>query len=438
MSESASEITSGSGSTFCLVNPHCLDNIVRLSDTFEVKASSDIVDELGTTLWSRGMQISREIRERMQRRRLRRPIEASLSVDAGISTETLVSDCLRLVDQNPYLAAIAGAQDARATLQSLRGITLTEPVRLVLTAAREQRQRDYEASLAAMIVCAGLASETRLSQQDAELLVLSALVHDVGEMYVKPEYLENTHTLSWEEWEHVVWHPCVGESFIREFAGFPAAIGDSVRQHHERPDGHGYPFRCTREQIGILGTLLGAADTVAALLLKEETDTAGRVSVALRVLPGEFPPSAITFIDRSLGNVRAHLPAQGGHRFADAILPQLQRLRSARKEATALLRGGHSLVVINVADLALDLLLRIDQSLRSTGVYDLSQLDALEQNPILMSRMRQVLDEIDWRLRYLARDLGLLARQNGSAQDLATLTVFLAGLASGPTASEPA
>ena len=350
--------------------------------------------------------------------------------------EQIVDDCLALIGQNPCLEAIGGAKLARKTLQEVGRQRLPEPLKLVLTSARAHRPQGYQASMAAMIVSAGIGCHAGLSEYDTQHLVLGALLHDIGEMYVNPEYLDDARVLRPEEWEHVVWHPCISHSFLQEFATFPAAINNSVLQHHERPDGHGYPFRLARDQIGFLGALLGTADTVAAIIMQAKDDVAGRVSTALRLLPGEFPAAAITPIERALANVDGETAAPAPGRFADCLLPDLQRLRTARREAASLLCGGHGLAVLGAADLSLDLLLRIDQSLRATGVYDLSQLDTFERNPVLVHRMRQILDEVDWRLRNLSRSICLHVRQVGNTHDQAVLARLIARLTALPGSAQ--
>jgi len=436
MFQSENEVSGTSSASFCVVNPHCLENIVRLSEASEVKASIDIVDERGVTLWPRGAPVSRALHERMQRRRLRQPLEASLEIEDGVSMDGAISDCLALIEQNQVFDALAGQKGAPDSLRSLRSLTLPGPLRLLLTSVRELKPHDYEASLVAMIVSAGLAHHAGFDERDARHFILTALVNDIGEMYINPEYLDNARELSPCEWKHVVWHPCLGEAFLKEFSRFPAAVSDGVLHHHERFGGHGYPFKVTGEHLGLRHTLLGAADTVAAIIMRGGVGMADRISLALHILPGEFPAPAVNFVRKMLAGLdEASSDCEGG-RIAECILPELERLRAAKYEATKLLRGGHSLTVISAANLVLDFVLRIDRSLGATRAYDLLQREAPETSTARMSMIGMIPDEISWRLRNLARNVYLQAWQSGNSQDLAVLASLITLLDPNPDAEK--
>ena len=420
------EVAGTAGASFCEVNPHCLENIVHLSEAFEVNASSDIVDERGIKLWPRDVPISRALHERMQGRRLRQPLEVSLDIEDGVSMDSAIDDCLDLTEQTSALVTLAGQNGVQNMLRSLRTMTLPGPLRLLLTSARELRQHDYEASLAAMIVSAGLAHHAGFNERDAGHLMLAALVADIGEMYINPEYLDRTRNLAPSEWESIVWHPCVGEAFLREFTQFPAAVTDGVLHHHERFDGHGYPFQVSGERLGLRHTMLGTADTVAAIIMRGSAGLADRVLVALHILPGEFPPPVVKLITTMLdGREEKSSDCQGGG-IAECILPELQRLRAAKREAVSLMHDEHGLTVINTAELALNLLLRIDRSLGAAKVYDLLQRKEPENDPAILSMIRTIPDELAWRLRNLARNVYLDAKQSGNLQDLTVLADLVA------------
>jgi len=437
MQRAADEII-GAGDTspaFCAVNPHCLENIVRLSDDMDVIASSDILDDRGVKLWAKGAPVSRALQEKMLLRRLQKPLEASLDVEGGASMDSIVGDCFELMKQTPALDRVCAASGAKGILRNLRSTTLPGPLKLLLTSTREHKKHSYNVSLATMIVSSGLAHGVGLGDHDAGLLVLSALVHDIGEMYINPEYLDGSRQLQPSEWKHVASHPCVGQAFLREFSNFPPVVADCVLHHHERLDGSGYPFQVLGAKMNPLCKLISVADSVSAIIMRGGAGLGERVAVALRIVPEEFPRSAVSVITgtlASLGEVR--VPAASG-RFADLVLPTLQQLRAARLLAEALVGAGADSSTHRIGQFALNALRSIDKSLRATGVYDLSQLEVLESDPTVMGEVCLVLGEVNWRLRNLARNVYLRTEQSGGAGELVQVAELVAVLG---TVSKPA
>lgn len=422
------------GQAFCAVNPHCLENIVRLSDQMEVIASSDILDERGTKLWAKGAPVSRALQEKMLLRRLKKPLEVSLDVEGGTTLESIVADCFTLMKDNAALDRMGGASGARSVLRSVRNAPLPAPLKLLLTSAREHKRHNYEMGLAAMIVSSGLAHGLGLNDRDAGLLILSALVHDIGEMYINPEYLDGSRQLQPSEWKHVASHPCVGQAFIKEFASYPPAVADCVLHHHERLDGSGYPFQLSGTNMGPLSQAISVADSVTAIIMRGSAGLCERVAVALRIVPEEFPRPAVSVIINALAQLgEANAPTVSGP-FSERVFPVLQQLRSARLLAESLVNAGASPCSAKAGQFALDAIRSIDKSLRATGVYELSQLEVLESDPAIMGEVCLVLGEVSWRLRNLARNIHLRLEKHGGADDLARVAELFAVLCARPKA----
>ena len=93
-------------------------------------------------------------------------------------------------------------------------------------------------------------------------LVLAALLHDIGKVFLPQQVLKKPGPLTREEWELVKLHPIIGAKLIWEVEALrPLAYW--VLCHHERPDGRGY--------LGMKGLekevwILQAADAAAAML----------------------------------------------------------------------------------------------------------------------------------------------------------------------------
>lgn len=126
-----------------------------------------------------------------------------------------------------------------------------------------------------------------------ERLVIQAmtagLLHDVGEMYISPEYGEAdaTRTLDVHTYRQLVVHPHIGQLLLTQLTDYPKDVVRAVAEHHERLDGSGYPHMLAGERLSPLGKLLSATEEGLAAL-RQPGATLHHASVALRVVPGEF------------------------------------------------------------------------------------------------------------------------------------------------------
>lgn len=426
---------------FCTVSTHCLESIVRLAQQTDVVTTCDIVDDGGNRLLDRGATLSRSIQPALLRRRLQTPLEACLDVAQGASLPSIVDDALALLDATPALALLGAASGARQALRAVATMPLPGPLSLLLTIARGLAQGSYENSLAAMIVCAGLAHRLGLSEHDSGLLVLAALVQDIGESYIDPGLLDGSGPLPVQQWQNVAAHPLLGHAFLSAFTDYPPELADGVLQHHERQDGSGYPLQRGAATMTPLGTLIGLADCVAAVVMgsaatgreahpdaESYASLGARVAIALTIVPGEFPRDAVAFVSAALAPLGERGSGIAGGSFAQRILPTLQQIRSARLLADALSHSAATPGLARCGEFALAAIRILDKRLRTTGVYDIAQLGVLESDAQQMGRTCLVLDEVRWRLRHLARNIYLRTEQRSAGKDLAQVAELVAVL----------
>lgn len=113
-------------------------------------------------------------------------------------------------------------------------------------------------------LCDALAEHFRLSRADRTSIVFAALLHDLGEMTMKRDYIKRDGPLNGAERLDLARHPVIGE---QEAARNNAdrAVHLLVRWHHEWYGGGGYPDALRGEQIPLGARILRVADAYAAL-----------------------------------------------------------------------------------------------------------------------------------------------------------------------------
>jgi HD-GYP domain-containing protein (c-di-GMP phosphodiesterase class II) len=415
---------------FNTVNQHCLKSIVELAETRAVEAAEDIYDDRGMKLWAKGKPVSADLQEKLLRRKLAKPLEATLTVESAVAFGDIVGACRAQLDENPLFARIVN-RNALGLINGMKNIPLPQPLRLLLTTAHAKGSNSFKHALGTILVSAGIAARLNATEHDAQLLLMAALLHDLGEMYINPDYLRDSHRLCPAEWKHVASHPRVGQLLIAELTTLPAAVGLCVAHHHERLDGSGYPNQVERTNHSRLGSWLAVADSVGAILSRGDFGAPLRAALALRIVPEEFDHDAVAVVTQALRNGDDSF----GMSLPDADFTTRAKASWARILATiacaeSLQCSANDPFARQTASVALNLLQNLHKSMRSTGVMEACSLGVEALDNELVAEINLVVREVDWRMRNLARNLHLRveAHANGSQLDqLAPLIQALDG-----------
>lgn len=114
------------------------------------------------------------------------------------------------------------------------------------------------------VIADQIAKSFNLGGRDRFSLRAAALLHDLGEVAMAREYIQQPGSLRDEERIDLARHPIIGE---REAANAGADRGSQllVRWHHESWNGSGYPDGLRFEQIPLGARILRVADAYSAL-----------------------------------------------------------------------------------------------------------------------------------------------------------------------------
>jgi putative nucleotidyltransferase with HDIG domain len=120
----------------------------------------------------------------------------------------------------------------------------------------------HSLEVAAMATAVG----RRLGLTAAELLdvELGALLHDVGKLCLPARLLAKPGRLTASELRLVRRHADWGADMVACIPGLEA-VAVIVRLHHERPDGLGYPYGLSREEIPTAARIVSACDAYGAM-----------------------------------------------------------------------------------------------------------------------------------------------------------------------------
>jgi HD-GYP domain-containing protein (c-di-GMP phosphodiesterase class II) len=96
-------------------------------------------------------------------------------------------------------------------------------------------------------------------------LGLSALLHDIGKVFIDKNIIDKNGKLTTEEFDEIKKHPLFGYNYLKDKFDIPTKSYLGALQHHEKFDGSGYPEHMKGMSISTFGRIIAVADVYDAL-----------------------------------------------------------------------------------------------------------------------------------------------------------------------------
>lgn len=109
-----------------------------------------------------------------------------------------------------------------------------------------------------------IARNIGMSKKDQVKLKLTVLLHDIGILSIKDELLNKKGRFTENEYDSIKIHPEVGAELLRNIEQLKD-ITPSIRSHHEKYDGTGYPDGLKGEEIPLFARIIAVADAFDAM-----------------------------------------------------------------------------------------------------------------------------------------------------------------------------
>ncbi|OWW18948.1 HD-GYP domain-containing protein [Noviherbaspirillum denitrificans] len=400
------------------VNKHYLDKVLSLAEQADITATEDIFDARGMKLVAKGARISRSLQERLTSRKLSKPFESSIAVASGVNIDFIATEAQRIADTVEPVRSIMRTVTGVSPVQILAGIQFGSAMSTMLTIIERGGKEALEHSVMVSLLSVCLARKFGLSMTDQTVVALAGLLHDIGELYIDPEYLHADRRLYPHEWRHVVVHPRIGQMLISGLENYPASVAQAVYEHHERFDGGGYPRQVAGSNISPAGQVISVAEMISGIFLDKDKPLQ-RAELALRILPGEFARELGTVVSLAMQSARGNdsrsdesgQPTGEERGNVQALYQRIVSVQQLGQDLAAKPDLKSKKPQQMLADMERRVI-NIQRAFSSTGL-DLC-LD--ETCSFFETRSAQILfetavstSEIQWRLRDVARDLSLQA-----------------------------
>src|ERR1700733_11178154 len=132
---------------------------------------------------------------------------------------------------------------------------------------------------------------------EAAALRSAGYLHDIGKVAVDRRLFGKAEALNSEEFREMADHTVVGYQIVSSVE-FPwPKIHESVRWHHERSDGSGYPDGLSGEELPMPVRIMALADTFDAMTSKrpyrESMSLGGALTDLVRMSPEKYDPNVV-------------------------------------------------------------------------------------------------------------------------------------------------
>ena len=138
-----------------------------------------------------------------------------------------------------------------------------------LVSLRSHSESVFQHAVRVCVLALALAEHLGFSREDMRSLGMGALLHDVGKMHMSAHLLEKTAPFTAEEYQEYKRHALNGAKSL-ETSGIEKNALLVMLQHHERPDGSGFPQGLQDSQISDVAKMVAIADTFDNVLHKAQ------------------------------------------------------------------------------------------------------------------------------------------------------------------------
>lgn len=158
------------------------------------------------------------------------------------------------------------AEQARLGLRKIAGSLESNIAAMIwLTRIRHADEQTAEHSVNVAILGMGLARSLEWSDEEVERAGLAGLLHDLGKMKLDPDVVNKPEALTDEEERLVQKHSGIGYDMLCDDDRIHPDVSRAVLEHHERPDGKGYPDGKLAAEILPLAALVSVVNAYDAM-----------------------------------------------------------------------------------------------------------------------------------------------------------------------------
>jgi|GEM_PF-521832 len=245
---------------------HYVAHVAEINKNNDVIATEDIYNENGLLIVPKNTKISHGIADRILQHKLLKPFDEQIQLKNTISNSGLKQDSIASLKKYPDLQQVYLSHVFRQNIDAILENYSFPPVLVQkLTVMRECLPLEYEKSFFVALLSALIASEAEMQEDLVRSAYIAGLTHDIGLLHISPELLLKQQAFTTDEWRVMQSHVVVSFMILKNFKEINPLVSQAVFEHHERCDGSGYPVGKADNELGLLGQIVGMADSLLAI-----------------------------------------------------------------------------------------------------------------------------------------------------------------------------
>ena len=214
-----------------------------------------------------------------------------------------------------YIAGVAESESSRKDFALMRqvadhlavawsNVNLIRDLRRLTVGSMQALARAVDAkspwtaghSARVMRIALSIGRHMQLGRERIDRLEQAALLHDIGKIGISARILDKPGRLNDDEYATIRQHPAIGDTILSPIEAFKPII-PTVRQHHERWDGRGYPDGLAGDDIVLEARILAVADVYDAMTSDRPYRQGMPLSRAMQIIREEaghqFDPAVV-------------------------------------------------------------------------------------------------------------------------------------------------
>lgn len=193
------------------------------------------------------------------------------SLDARYDVFDTVNAFSRALGWNEATVSLA----LKATESTMKTLLTDQPWRKILAKANNNTFHGHHVALLSTLTCMVAIELGWHSDSTLQKLIMASLMHDY---YVDEETYESLHEGSYDALEIIQsqsyrQHPIRAAEMARSLKGLPSDVDHILIQHHEKPDGSGFPRGLTANHISPLSGIFIICEDLVNYSIKKEINS---------------------------------------------------------------------------------------------------------------------------------------------------------------------